>query len=99
MPTPPNPHKTCTHHRSGRNEAAEAADRERFLQELEEDAEMRARVALFKDNAAAAAAAAVPAGMMEDGDSDEDYGDLPHVRGTGREGRRIFLSLYSMYVQ
>lgn len=64
----------------GRNEVAEAADRERFLQELEEDAEMRARIALFKDPAAAAAAAgAGPAGMVEDEDDSEDYGDLPQV--------------------
>jgi hypothetical protein len=63
----------------GRNEAADAADRERFLQELEEDAEMRARIALFKDPAALAAAAAAPTGMAETDDSD-DEGDLPQVR-------------------
>jgi hypothetical protein len=65
----------------GRNEAAEAADRERFLQELEEDAEMRARVALFKDSTAlaAAAAAAAPSGMAEGDDSDDDDADLPQV--------------------
>jgi hypothetical protein len=64
---------------SGRNEAVDAADRERFLQELEEDAEMRARVALFKDPAAAAAAAAGGNAMAETDDSDDD-GDLPQVR-------------------
>lgn len=64
----------------GRNEAAEAADRERFLQELEEDAEMRARVALYKDPAAVAAAAATATGMTEADDSDDDDdGDLPQV--------------------
>lgn len=63
----------------GRNEAAEAADRERFLQELEEDAEMRARVALFKDSTALAAAAAAPSGMAEGDDSDDEDGDLPQV--------------------
>jgi hypothetical protein len=64
----------------GRNEAADAADRERFLQELEEDAEMRARVALFKDSTAlAAAAAAAPSGMAEGDDSDDEDGDLPQV--------------------
>lgn len=62
----------------GRNEAADAADRERFLQELEEDAEMRARIALFKDPAALAAAAAAPTGMAE-GDDSDDEGDLPQV--------------------
>lgn len=63
---------------SGRNEAADAADRERFLQELEEDAEMRARIALFKDPAALAAAAAGGNAMAETEDSDGD-GDLPQV--------------------
>jgi hypothetical protein len=63
---------------SGRNEAADAADRERFLQELEEDAEMRARIALFKDPAALAAAAAAGTRMAETDDSDDD-GDLPQV--------------------
>jgi hypothetical protein len=63
---------------SGRNEATDAADRERFLQELEEDAEMRARVALFKDPAALAAAAAAGTRMVETDDSDDD-GDLPQV--------------------
>lgn len=62
----------------GRNEATDAADRERFLQELEEDAEMRARVALFKDPAALAAAAAAGTRMVETDDSDDD-GDLPQV--------------------
>lgn len=65
---------------SGRNEAADAADRERFLQELEEDAEMRARIALFKDPAALPAAAGAGTGMVEGDDSDDD-GDLPQVRG------------------
>lgn len=65
----------------GRNEAAEAADRERFMQELEEDAEMRARVALFKDPTALAAAAAVAAAPSTGmGEADSDDGDLPQVR-------------------
>uniref|UniRef100_A0A383VQ78 60S ribosomal export protein NMD3 n=1 Tax=Tetradesmus obliquus TaxID=3088 RepID=A0A383VQ78_TETOB len=71
----------------GRNEAAEAADRERFMEELEEDAEMRARVALYKAPAAAAAAAAgagvaaaaaVPAPRGMDSDEDSE-GELPQV--------------------
>lgn len=41
---------------------------------------MRARIALFKDPAALAAAAAAPTGMAETDDSD-DEGDLPQVRG------------------
>lgn len=68
----------------GRNEAAEAADRERFMEELEEDAELRSRVALYKNPAAAAAAAVAPAvtqpaGMAEDDDDEDDDGELPQV--------------------
>jgi hypothetical protein len=60
--------------RRGRNEAAEAADRERFLQELEEDPDMRQRVNIYKDadalqalqaRQAAAAAAAGAAGQQQ----------------------------------
>jgi nonsense-mediated mRNA decay protein 3 len=51
----------------GRNEAAEAADRERFLEELEEDPDMRARVNLYRApgvaaGGGAAAGGAAPAG-------------------------------------
>lgn len=65
----------------GRNEAADEADREHFMQELEEDADMRARVALFKDPAALAAAAAAATGMAEadDSDDDDDGEGLPQV--------------------
>jgi nonsense-mediated mRNA decay protein 3 len=42
----------------GRNEAAEAADRERFLEELEEDPDMRARVNLYRAPGGEEAAAA-----------------------------------------
>ncbi|PSC72831.1 60S ribosomal export NMD3-like [Micractinium conductrix] len=56
----------------------EQQDMERFLQELEEDADMRARVALYKDPAFnPAAAAPAPAGGMAD--SDEEDGDVPQV--------------------
>jgi hypothetical protein len=70
----------------GRNEAAEAADRERFMEELEEDAEMRSRVALYKAPAAAAAAAAgaaagaaVPAPRGMDSEEEDSEGELPQV--------------------
>jgi len=75
----------------GRNEQSDAADRERFLQELEEDPEMRARINLYKDPAAAAAAAGGPgaaaapagavavAGLHDGGDSEEDGEELPQV--------------------
>jgi nonsense-mediated mRNA decay protein 3 len=71
----------------GRNEAAEAADRERFMEELEEDAEMRSRVALYKAQAAAAAAAgagaaagaAVPAPRGLESDEEDSDGELPQV--------------------
>lgn len=58
----------------------EAADMERFLEELEEDADMRARVALYKD--AEALAAAGPTAMTGTGAGDatsDDEGDLPEV--------------------
>ncbi|PNW72682.1 hypothetical protein CHLRE_15g640250v5 [Chlamydomonas reinhardtii] len=77
----------------GRNEAALEADRERFMQELEEDADMRARINIYKDaqglaqvqlaaarTQAAAAAPAVPAGLMEGEDEeDDDDEDLPQI--------------------
>mmetsp|Transcript_25446 Transcript_25446/g.55257 ORF Transcript_25446/g.55257 Transcript_25446/m.55257 type:complete len:560 (+) Transcript_25446:171-1850(+) len=64
----------------------EEQDRERFLQELEEDPEMRQRINIYKDPAALAAlqqqpaAASRPAGLDEDdmGD-DEDDEDLPAI--------------------
>eukprot|EP00798_Chlamydomonas_sp_ICE-L_P016520 gene16520-22747_t len=69
--------------------AAEAPEleRERFLQELEEDPELRARVNLFRDAEnierlaqIAAKAAAKPAGLEDDmDDSDSDDDDLPEV--------------------
>lgn len=51
-------------------------DLERFMQELEEDPEMRSRVALYKDPAHKAAAAQ-KMDAMTDGDDDED--DLPDI--------------------
>ncbi|KAG2439772.1 hypothetical protein HYH02_010649 [Chlamydomonas schloesseri] len=72
----------------GRNEAALEADRERFMQELEEDADMRARINIYKDPAALAQAQqaaarvaqqAAPAGLMEDEDEDDDGEDLPQI--------------------
>jgi hypothetical protein len=57
------------------------------MEELEEDPDMRARINLYKNPAAAvavqapvAAAAAVP-GLHEMGDSDDDGEDLPQVGG------------------
>ncbi|KAF6250965.1 hypothetical protein COO60DRAFT_1645710 [Scenedesmus sp. NREL 46B-D3] len=71
------------HQSQGPQRGWEAADRERFMEELEEDAEMRSRVALYKAQAAAATAAAagaaapVPRGIeSEDEDSE---GELPQV--------------------
>lgn len=66
----------------GRNEAAEAADRERFMEELEEDADLRARINLYKDSTAAAAAAtagnkAVHSSMV--GSEDDDDDELPQI--------------------
>jgi len=58
----------------------DGADMERFMQELEEDPDLRARVALFRDPAAAAAAGAPPRGvapMADDGSSSD--GDVPEV--------------------
>ena len=74
---------------AGNNAAADdATDYERFMEEIEEDPELRARVALYKapgvDNegtAAAAAAAAVTDGGDEqmEGSDDEDDDDVPQV--------------------
>ncbi|KAG2489285.1 hypothetical protein HYH03_012305 [Edaphochlamys debaryana] len=79
----------------GRNEAAMDADRERFLEELEEDADMRARINIYADKermaeaaaaaargqqaAAPAAAPAAPAGLMDDDSEGDDEEDLPQV--------------------
>lgn len=46
-------------------------------QELEEDADMRTRVAIYKDPLAAAPAAGAGSEM---GDAESDGGDLPKVR-------------------
>jgi nonsense-mediated mRNA decay protein 3 len=98
-PDPLPPHTTTTtkttYNASGRNEAAEAADAERFMEELEEDADLRARVNLYRaapvqaggdpsaaaGAAAAAAAAAAAQGGGGDGDSDDEGsgGGLPEV--------------------
>jgi hypothetical protein len=57
------------------------------MEELEEDAEMRSRVALYKAPAAAAAAAdaaagaAVPAPRGMESDEEDSEGELPQVRG------------------
>mmetsp|Transcript_18620 Transcript_18620/g.56214 ORF Transcript_18620/g.56214 Transcript_18620/m.56214 type:complete len:550 (+) Transcript_18620:224-1873(+) len=55
----------------------DTADMEHFLQELEEDADMRSRVALFKDKQAAAGRAARPAPSVAA--TDDDDGDFPEV--------------------
>ena len=60
-------------------------DEERFLEELEEDPEMRSRIALYRDEEAIAARAAraaqAVAGTADDDDDldDEDEGDVPEV--------------------
>mmetsp|Transcript_14422 Transcript_14422/g.25165 ORF Transcript_14422/g.25165 Transcript_14422/m.25165 type:complete len:545 (-) Transcript_14422:707-2341(-) len=53
-------------------------DRQRFLEELEEDADMRQRINLYKDTDAMTrnqAAASRPAGIDEDEDDDDDQDD------------------------
>lgn len=67
------------------------AERERFLQDLEEDADMRARINLYKDPEALAllaaqqqqGAAAAPRGLDEmadaDDEADDDEDDVPEV--------------------
>jgi nonsense-mediated mRNA decay protein 3 len=75
--------------RNGELSAAEqeAADMERFLEELEEDADLRSRIAIYKDSQAAAAAAAAANSAMEhdgmgdhsDGDDGDDGDDLPEI--------------------
>lgn len=70
--------------RNGEVSAAEqeAADMERFLEELEEDADLRSRIAIYKDSQAAAAAAAATAkNAMEHDmqDSDDDDADVPEI--------------------
>lgn len=58
----------------------EQADLERFMQELEEDPDMRARVALYRDpNYQAASAAAAPRQQAAMSDTDEEDGDVPEV--------------------
>lgn len=59
----------------------EAADMERFLEELEEDPDMRARVALYRnpEAAAAGAAAAAVAATMSQQVSDSDEDEVPEV--------------------
>lgn len=67
--------------RSKARDAEEAAEeeRERFLEELEEDPEMRKGVALFRDPTYNPASAHKPRGMEED-DGEEDDGDqVPEV--------------------
>jgi nonsense-mediated mRNA decay protein 3 len=54
-----------------------AADMERFLEELEEDPELRARVALYRDPEGAAAAAAAAAARGEETDGSEGAPEVP----------------------
>ena len=63
--------------RNGEVSAAEqdAADMERFLEELEEDADLRSRIAIYKDSQAA-----IMAGNSMDHDqSDSEEDDLPEI--------------------
>jgi hypothetical protein len=70
----------CTALRRGRNEAVEAADRERFLEELEEDAEMRSRIALFRSTPAESVSAPRNAAAMAESDASSDGdGELPQI--------------------
>jgi nonsense-mediated mRNA decay protein 3 len=67
--------------RNGEISAAEqeAADMERFLEELEEDADLRSRIAIYKDSQAAILAENA---MEHDGapsDSDDDSQGLPEI--------------------
>lgn len=72
-------------HKAGAREADKAAmDEELFMQELEEDEEVRAQVQIFRDPLAAAAAAAAGAragGAGGGGDEEYDYDDddVPEV--------------------
>lgn len=65
-------------HKAGAREAEKAAqDEELFMQELEEDEEVRAQVQIFRDHQAAAGGAA--GGMGEETDGDDDGDDAPEV--------------------
>ncbi|MEW5320368.1 MAG: hypothetical protein WDW38_011444 [Sanguina aurantia] len=72
--------------KQARNEVNEEADRERFMQELEEDPDMRSRINMYKESevtmtASAAARAANPLAAA-DADNESDDGedeDLPEV--------------------
>jgi nonsense-mediated mRNA decay protein 3 len=56
------------------------AEEEAFLEEIEEDPELRARLALYRDRSAAAAAARPPAARAPRGaDSDSDEDEFPEV--------------------
>lgn len=55
----------------------EAADRERFMEELEEDPELRARIALFKDPSFQPSAAPRPAPGSDAGSEEEDAPEVP----------------------
>ncbi|GIL92786.1 hypothetical protein Vretimale_11709 [Volvox reticuliferus] len=73
----------------GRNEAVADADRERFLQELEEDPDMRARINIYKDaerlkqqqvGPQQQQQRVTPVGAFGDDDDDEDDDeDLPQI--------------------
>lgn len=60
---------------------AEKADmeREQFLEEIEEDAELRSHVQLYKKPGAAVPMAPVPATNQHDMDDEEDGDDIPEV--------------------
>ncbi|GIL64428.1 hypothetical protein Vafri_18352 [Volvox africanus] len=77
----------------GRNEAAVEADRERFLQELEEDPDMRARINIYKDaerlkqqqqqvgpeHHRQQQQRVIPVGAVGDDDDDDGDEDLPQI--------------------
>jgi nonsense-mediated mRNA decay protein 3 len=65
--------------RNGEVSAAEqeAADMERFLEELEEDADLRSRIAIYKDSQAAAAARNAMEHDMQGSDEDDDIPEIP----------------------
>eukprot|EP00204_Picochlorum_oklahomense_P001058 CAMPEP_0118800054 /NCGR_PEP_ID=MMETSP1161-20130426/2076_1 /TAXON_ID=249345 /ORGANISM="Picochlorum oklahomensis, Strain CCMP2329" /LENGTH=525 /DNA_ID=CAMNT_0006727833 /DNA_START=183 /DNA_END=1760 /DNA_ORIENTATION=- len=65
--------------RNGEVSAAEqeAADMERFLEELEEDADLRSRIAIYKDSQAAAAARNAMEHDMQGSDEDDDVPEIP----------------------
>ncbi|TNY23494.1 RNA binding protein [Rhodotorula diobovata] len=67
--------------RAGASDQAKAeADYERFLQDLEEDEELRQTVQLFKDPSAAQREADAMQDDADEGDDDEDDEDFPEIK-------------------